>query len=202
MGTTVPLTRLPASPGAPSSPSRPTSPWVEEEMGDMGHQQPSHMAGTGDKGLLPAWGGDRATRHCGTLGMDTKAMMQSWHIKGRSPVTPQGHLSWDRGSPVGLRAELGILASPSPKNQLRQPKIISGLCVCQTWMCSCLYSGEKQVHLRSFPLDHSRVDQARLSHPCPMASPPQVPPAEDYFKGTFSPLRPFRPFGPACPGDP
>lgn len=97
----------------------------EEEMGDVGHQQPSHIPdqdwGKGAAACMEM--GTELTRDCGTLGMGTKAMVQSWPVKGRSPVPPQGGLSQDRGSPVGLGGpELGTPASPSPKNQPRQPK--------------------------------------------------------------------------------
>lgn len=46
----------------------------EEEMGDVDHQQPDHILDT------------EVSRLCGTLGMDTKAMVQSLPVKGRSPV--------------------------------------------------------------------------------------------------------------------
>lgn len=90
MGTTVPFTRLPASPGAPSSPSRPTSPWVEEEMGDVGHQQPSHMAGTGDKGLLPAWGGEQSYQALWDSGDGHQGHDAELAHKGEVPCHPPG----------------------------------------------------------------------------------------------------------------
>lgn len=137
--------------------------------------------------------------------MDTKAMVQSWPMKGRSPVPPQGHLTQDGGSPRG--AELGRPASPSPISQPRQPKGTQGLCVCQAPMCSCLYSGEKRVPPGQFPLVSPHGPQqgwtsSGLATPYPVAGPPWAPRAEEDFGGTFSPLRPFRPLGPACPGDP
>lgn len=75
MGTAVPFTRLPASPGTPCCPSRPTSPWGKRRCGSPAAWP---HPGPGKRGCS------------GTLGMDTKAMVQSWPVKGSPLYPPKG----------------------------------------------------------------------------------------------------------------
>lgn len=204
----MPFTRLPVSPGTPSSPSLPTSPWGKKRW-ETCHQQPSHIPdrdwGKGAAACMEM--GTELTRCCRTLEMDTKAMVQSWPVKGRTLSPLQGHLSQDGGSPVGLGGlSWGDLPAPHSKTSQGSPRA-SKSSVFAKHRCAVASTAGRNRPPGVIPPGFSPWTTMGLTSSgsatqCPMASPPRVPSAEEDFRGTFSPLRPFRPLGPARPGDP
>lgn len=170
----------------------------------------------GSCGSLAAWlhpGPGLGKRSCCLPGDGDRAHQALWdpgdeHQGHYTELASEGEVSCplpsqDEGSLMGLGGlSWGDLPAPHPKTSQGSPRAAEG----SDRRALPLQRGKTGRHRANAsgfsPQTTTVLTSSGSATPCPVPGPPQVPPTEEDFGGTFSPLRPFRPLGPAFPGDP
>lgn len=168
MGTTVPFTRLPASPGTPSSPSCPTWPWRNKRWELwVTSSLATSWTRTGEKKLLPAWRWGQSHQALWDPGDEHQGHYTELASEEQVPCPL---LSQDEGSLMGLGGlSWGDLPAPHPQTSQGSPRAAEGSHR-RALPLQRGQTGRRRANASGFsPQTTTGVDQFRLGHPMPSA---------------------------------